>query len=237
MSNDIMQDVFIKKRIVGELIYSKNISEALKRCRQIFRVSQKELSKELKISPSVISDYENSRRKTPGFSFIKKIVDALVYLDTKSEYRTLKNIEALCKTSIPLSDLVDISSFRKKTSFQELVKHIHGRVLTSSEIRPAEIHGYVIIDNFEFILRLDIDDFSILNKWVPRRALILSKITSGKTSLTAMKLKGTRPGLVILHNLKKIDPLTIKLAETEKIALVASRTKTLNDLQLLLKKL
>jgi predicted transcriptional regulator len=39
-----------------------------------FKISQTELADHLKLSPSVISDYESGRRKSPGIQTIKKII-------------------------------------------------------------------------------------------------------------------------------------------------------------------
>ena len=46
-------------RIAGEIVFSEDVGQALRSWRQRFMVSTTELAHYLKISPSVISDYES----------------------------------------------------------------------------------------------------------------------------------------------------------------------------------
>ena len=80
----------IQEKIAGEITIAENPGETIRKWREEFQVSQLDLAKYLEISPSVISDYESGRRKSPGVSSIKKIVHALVELDLKRGGQVLR---------------------------------------------------------------------------------------------------------------------------------------------------
>lgn len=71
----------LEEKIAGEITMSDNPGKTIKKWREEFRISQLELSEYLKITPSVISDYEKGRRKSPGVASIRKIVNALIEID------------------------------------------------------------------------------------------------------------------------------------------------------------
>ncbi len=53
----------------------------MRKWRRNFGITQTDLSNHLGISPSVISDYESGRRKSPGIMIVSKIIDALLKID------------------------------------------------------------------------------------------------------------------------------------------------------------
>ena len=81
-SDEVLQEKILKV-IGGEVVISNNVGEVLKKWRANFEVSQKNLAKELNITPSVVCDYESGRRKSPGIKVVKKYIDALISLDKK----------------------------------------------------------------------------------------------------------------------------------------------------------
>ena len=56
----------INEKIAGEITISETPGITIKKWREEFGISQMELSKFMEVSPSVISDYESGRRKSPG---------------------------------------------------------------------------------------------------------------------------------------------------------------------------
>jgi transcriptional regulator with XRE-family HTH domain len=68
-------------KIAGSVVASPDPGQALKAWREKLGIRQVALAKEMKISPSVLSDYESGRRPSPGVQFVRKYVDALVVLD------------------------------------------------------------------------------------------------------------------------------------------------------------
>ena len=57
--------------------------QTIRKWRGVFGISQTDLARCLRLSPSVISDYESGRRKSPGIRTIKKIIEALVEITDK----------------------------------------------------------------------------------------------------------------------------------------------------------
>ena len=66
----------LSEKIAGEITLSPKPGQTIRKWRSVFGLSQTDLANYLKLSPSVISDYESGRRKSPGIKTIKKIEDA-----------------------------------------------------------------------------------------------------------------------------------------------------------------
>ena len=92
----------ITEKIAGEITISDMPGVTIKKWREEFGISQMELSKFMDVSPSVISDYESGRRKSPGANSIKKIVDALIKIDESRGGHLLRRYNS----GIP--DLIDL---------------------------------------------------------------------------------------------------------------------------------
>ena len=65
-------DLEIVAKIAGNVVISNNPGEMLKIWRKRLKIKQIVLARKMKISPSVLSDYESGRRVSPGAGFIKK---------------------------------------------------------------------------------------------------------------------------------------------------------------------
>ncbi|MEM2514517.1 MAG: helix-turn-helix domain-containing protein, partial [Candidatus Bathyarchaeia archaeon] len=55
----------LMRRIAGEIILSESPGRIMKKWRNLFELTQAEVARLMGISPSVLSDYENERRKSP----------------------------------------------------------------------------------------------------------------------------------------------------------------------------
>jgi len=71
----------LSEKIAGEITLSPNPGQTIRKWRDVFNISQTDLATYLNISPSVISDYESGRRKSPGIQTVKKIIDGFVKID------------------------------------------------------------------------------------------------------------------------------------------------------------
>ena len=67
-------------KIAGDVILSNNPGQILKYWRKKLQITQLKLAKEMQISSSTLSDYENGRRVSPGIIFLKKYISSLVTL-------------------------------------------------------------------------------------------------------------------------------------------------------------
>ncbi|MEM2805227.1 MAG: helix-turn-helix domain-containing protein, partial [Candidatus Bathyarchaeia archaeon] len=71
----------LARRIAGEIILSNKPGATMRKWRELFAISQTTLSDKMMLSPSVISDYESGRRKSPGTRFVRRFVWALLKID------------------------------------------------------------------------------------------------------------------------------------------------------------
>ncbi len=52
----------LTRRMAGEIVVSESPGETLRKWREIFQLSQKELATLLEVNPSVVCDFEKGRR-------------------------------------------------------------------------------------------------------------------------------------------------------------------------------
>ncbi|MDG6910558.1 MAG: helix-turn-helix domain-containing protein, partial [Nitrososphaerota archaeon] len=68
-------------KIAGNVVSSPDAGRAMKAWREKLGIKQKALADSLRLSASVLSDYESGRRPSPGVKFVRKYIEALVKLD------------------------------------------------------------------------------------------------------------------------------------------------------------
>ena len=88
----------LAEKIAGEITLSPKPGLTLRKWRNIFGISQTNLAKELKLSPSVISDYESGRRKSPGIQTVKRVIEAFISIDQKRGGGVLHQYDPIVKT-------------------------------------------------------------------------------------------------------------------------------------------
>lgn len=217
----------LARNIAGEITISDNPALTLRKWREVFGLTQVELARFLEISPSVISDYESGARKSPGIVFIRRWVEALIALDVKKGEQTTK------KFSIPKSDaILDVKEFLSPMSAKKLVKSVQGRVVSNKGLIDRDICGYTIIDSIKAILEFSKDDFAEIYGTTTQRALIFTKVHTGRSPMVALRIAKPRPSLVVLHGLnpQSVDKLAIKISMLEKIPLIISTIKSEEEL-------
>jgi len=233
---DEMNDEFflvknrLAKEIVGEIVMSDSPEKAIKKWRSIFKISQKRLSRELGITPSVVSDYESGRRKSPGIRMIRKYVDALLKIDEDNGAMTIRSFSKVKDDSLPVSNAVmDIKEFSSGMSAEEFCKRINAVPYVKTNLEN-DIYGYTIIDAPKAITELSFSELIKLYGLTTQRALVFTKTTTGKTPMVALKLTSLRPGLVVLHGLDVVDDVAKRIAEVEGIPLAVCRMGRIEDL-------
>src|SRR4030067_2417951 len=87
VSSPSPRDSILARRIAGEIILSSKPGARMRKWRELFAVSQISLSEKMALSPSVISDYESGRRKSPGAKFTRRLVFALLQIDEEKGSR------------------------------------------------------------------------------------------------------------------------------------------------------
>ena len=68
----------LREKIAGEITLSQDAGKTIRKWREEFHVSQQDLAEYMGVSPSMISDYESGRRKSPGIAIVRRIVDSPV---------------------------------------------------------------------------------------------------------------------------------------------------------------
>jgi putative transcriptional regulator len=221
----------IKKWIAGEMALSENPGEVIRHWREIFGVSQTSLAKAMQVSPSVISDYEAGRRKSPGTTTIKKIVETLLKLDEMGGGGTLRDLSHVFGTRLPPDVVLEIKEYTQPVEGKTVAKAISGETVANKELLSQKVFGYTVIDSLKAILGLYPEDFRRLYGVTTERVLVFTGVTTGRSPMVAIRVMGITPGMVVLHGeLKGVDPLGIKIAELLKVPLVISRIPTVEEL-------
>jgi putative transcriptional regulator len=81
------------EKIAGEIVLSSEPGKTLRKWRQVFGISQKELAGEMGISHSVVSDYEGGRRRSPTIATVRRVVSALMVIDERRGSPTISKYQ------------------------------------------------------------------------------------------------------------------------------------------------
>lgn len=225
---DSLKDT-IAKRIAGEIVLSLKPGLAMRKWRTLFRISQVRIASEMDCSPSVISDYETGRRRSPGSAFISRFVKALIDIDERTGGRYLQNLARI--TIGPSDVLIDVREFTIPVRAREICDIVEGEILTGEETLDLDVFGYTIINSIKAIETLSGLDFYRIFGSTSERALIFTGVTRGRSPMIAVKISPFKPRLVVLHGrIEKVDELAVRLAKFENVPLVLSRTPSVEEL-------
>jgi len=219
----------LAKDIVGEIVLSERPEHVIKKWRSIFKISQKVLAAELGMTSSVISDYESGRRKSPGIKMIKKYVNALLTIDAKSGGCVIKTFEKPTTTDSLSNAVIDIKEFSVGKDVSSFCRHIRARLLTKNGTDNI-VYGYTVIDSLKAITELSFSELVKLYGVTTQRALIFTKVSTGRTPMVAMKLTNLHPALVVLHGLSVVDDVAKRVAEVENIPLAVCKLGGVDDI-------
>lgn len=221
----------IARWIAGDIALSDDHGAAIKRWRERFGLNQTALAKVIHISPSVISDYEAGRRKSPGATTIKRIVEAFLSVDEKEGGKVLKSFSQVFGTQLPPDVVLEIREFDEPVDGKTICKAVKGGIAVNKALLDRRLFGYTVIDGPKAILGLSTDDFRRLYGLTTERVLVFTGVTTGRSPMVAVKVIGITPGMVLLHGeLKEVDVLGIKIAELLKVPLVISRLPSVGAL-------
>lgn len=214
MNNDIMKENLAKK-ISGEIVFSPKPGLTIKKWRNIFKISQKEITKEMDVMPSVLSDYENGRRSSPGIKIIKKIVRAMIKI---SERRgVLKKFYSLLEE--PVSDIINVKEFKTPVKIEDFCDSAGLSLVLREDLNKNKIYGYSLIDSLKAITKLSPNQLIKIYGLTTNRALIFTNVERGRSPMVAIKVTDLKPALVVLQGPEEIDELAKRIAESENIPL------------------
>ena len=209
----------LAQKIAGEITLSPKPGKTIRKWRNTFGISQTELANSLGLSPSVISDYESGRRKSPGIQTIKRIIHAFIALDeSQHNRRVLRRYQFIVKSD---EGILDIKEYPFEIPILRFINEIHGKVLTSGEINQKKsVKGYTLIDSIKTITSINSHDYARLYGWSTERAMIFTGIKYGRGAMIAIRIHPVKPSLVVYQKPGAVDPLAIELAERDNIPLV-----------------
>lgn len=206
----------LAEKIAGEITLSANPGSTIKKWRSTFEISQQDLARHLKLSPSVISDYEGGRRRSPRVDSIRRIVEGLIDIDIQRGSRIMKKYGVSARDD----SILGIREFPVGIPAKRVIEAIGGTVLACPEYLERDLYGYTMLDSVKAIMQLSSFDYLKVYGWSTERALIFSAVEYGRSPMVAIRAHPLKPAVVVFHKPGQIDPLAIKLAELERIPLV-----------------
>ncbi len=209
--------------IAGEISLSEDPGGTMRKWREIFNISQVELARHLGITVSTISDYEGSRRKSPGTAVVKRFVGALFDID-KTRGGTV--IQKFTEKEKPTNEFFEVHEFARSISLKDFISLIKGTVVTNADLIDSKrIYGYTLIDSIKVILDMPFSYFQNLYGNVNERAFIFMGVSTGRSPFVVVRVSPSKPSAIILHNIdpKKVDKLAIKISEKERIPMIVSK--------------
>jgi putative transcriptional regulator len=159
----------LKKEIAGEILISNNLGNTLKKWQNIFEINQKTLAKNIGISNTMLSDYQNGRRLNPNIKFIQKFINSLIENDIKHKEKILKK---LIEHKIELS--FETKEFKKGIKIKTLenaqkIKHVN--IKNNNEI----IYGITYLDAND-IPSFEIEDIQKIFGKTNKRIFYISNV-------------------------------------------------------------
>ena len=206
----------LREKMAGEIALSVDPGKTIRKWREQFKVSQQDLARQLDVSPSVISDYEAGRRKSPGIATVKRLVDALIAIDEMTGSVVMKQY-TLANVS---EAVIAIREFSEDVLMNIFLKTIEGENLTPQVQIDRHLHGYTIIDSIKAITSLTSFDYLKIYGWSSQRALIFTGVKFGRSPMIAIRAHPLKPAMVVYQKPEQVDELAVKLAEIENIPLI-----------------
>jgi len=235
MEEEIAKEVLAKK-IAGEIVLSSDPGKTIQKWRNIFKIPQRQLATELKMMPSVISDYENGRRQSPGIKIIRRIVDSMISLDEKAGGRMIREFSSIPNRKAMNDAVIAMKEFNQGVSVNDFCRKIGAQIIGGKEFGENKIYGYTIIDALKAIVELSPTEMVRLYGLTNNKALIFDGAHTGRSSMIGLKVANVKPGLVILLTKEKeVDVLAKRIAQIETIPL-ALLNVSISDLKNILTK-
>ncbi|MEM0095171.1 MAG: helix-turn-helix domain-containing protein [Candidatus Bathyarchaeia archaeon] len=224
----------LARRIAGEIILSNKPGATMRKWRELFGVSQTTLSDKMMLSPSVISDYESGRRKSPGTKFVRRFVWALLKIDEERGSRFIREFAKL--TSSPSMAVVDLREFPIPVRVEYLCKAIKGEVVACPSPPVKEVFGYTVVDAKKTVETLSGFEYAQLFGATTERALVFTNIGNENSPMMLVRMSSLKPRIVVYHGVKP-DEYSVRLAEYDHIPLIYSALPTVEQLVKSLRKL
>jgi len=207
----------LKEKIAGEICLSSEPGMTIRKWRKLFSVSQKELAQVLVVSPSVISDYEAGRRKSPGIGTIKRVVESILEIEVSRGGQNLRRFEAEEDSGA----IISMGEFPMACTVSWFMKLTESTCLNHEKPDfERSIYGYTVIDSIKAVTTYSSNDYMKVYGWSTERALLFSGVHFGRSPMIAIRAHPMKPAVVVYIQPEKVDELAIRLADLEHIILL-----------------
>lgn len=212
----------LAEKMAGEITLSDSPGQALKKWRTCFDIAPGVLSERLGVSPSVISDYESGRRKSPGTGIVGKFVDTILAIDEEKGGRHIQQFSSMLYTGVDDDVIYDIHEFATPVTLLRFAGAIGCTLLCGST--EQVIFGYTVINSLNAILRLSSNEFNRIYGWSTERSLIFTNVSTGKSPMVAIRVTPFKPRCVVLQGIDAADvhPIVPKMAERDRITVMCT---------------
>ncbi|HNQ30098.1 MAG: helix-turn-helix protein [Methanoregulaceae archaeon PtaB.Bin009] len=212
----------LAEKMAGEITLSDSPGKALKKWRMSFNIPQAVLSEHLDVSPSVISDYESGRRKSPGTAVVGKIVDTILSIDEASGGKYIKKFAKILYSDVDDDVIYDIHDYPSPVPLARFAELIQCQTVCGS--LSQSIYGYTVVNSLNAITQLSSNEFNRIYGWSTERALIFTDVTSGKSPMVAIRVTPFKPRVVVLQGIEPalVHPLVPKMAEKDRITVLCT---------------
>src|SRR2546428_1936661 len=203
----------LREKIAGEIALSDQPGKTMRKWREELRISQTELATHMRVSPSVISDYEAGRRTSPGIKTIHRLVDALLEIDQRTGQKLTKRFQEY-------SDVIpSMRDWAVGVRAADFLRKIDGKLLSHRLNTRRLVNGYTVIHSIKAITTLDASDYLRIYGTSSERALLFTDVKYGRSPMIAIKAHPLKPAMVVYVQPENVDELPIQLAEPDNILL------------------
>jgi len=211
----------LREKIAGEIALSDQPGKTMRKWREELHISQTDLASHMRVSPSVISDYEAGRRMSPGIRTIRRLVDSLLEIDQRTGQKLSKRFREY-------SDVIpSMRDWPVGIRAADFLRKVDGKLLTQRTNTRRLVNGYTVIDSLKAITTLDASDYLRIYGTTSERALLFTGVKYGRSPMIAIKAHPLKPAMVVYVQPENIDELAVKLADLENIIL--ARTELEQD--------
>jgi putative transcriptional regulator len=211
----------IAKRIAGDIIWSSDPGHVIRKWRTIYGLGQGDLARLMGVSHSVISDYERGKRAA-GRGFIRKFVNVLLEYDKNRGWITTRRVARLL--NIYVEGIIDTGEFVKPLSLNRIIGIVEGIPLTSV-LENIYVEGYTILDSVATIQSISGNEFVRIMGATRNRVVVFTGITRGRSVMVATRVSPVKPTIIVLHGIKRVDPLAIRIGIIEEIPVILSNKR------------
>ena len=212
----------LAEKMAGEITLSDSPGHALKKWRMNFEIAPGVLSDRLGVSPSVISDYESGRRKSPGTAVVGKIVDTLLAIDEETDGRHIQKFSTMLFSSVEDDVIYDIHEYATAVSLKDFSEAIGCTLICGS--LDQVLFGYTVVNSLNAIMQFSSDEFNRIYGWSTERAVIFTNVSTGKSPMVAIRVTPFKPRCVVLQGIDAADvhPIVEKMAERDRITVMCT---------------